>query len=100
MEINQITRTPIINKVARTQETTTPKGAATQIVGNFQKMFDEVNSANNKADEKVVDVVSGRSDDVAGAMIAMEKAEVSTRMLMAVRNKAVSAYEEVMRMQI
>jgi flagellar hook-basal body complex protein FliE len=33
-------------------------------------------------------------------MIALEKAEVSFQLMMQVRNKIVSAYEEIMRMQI
>ena len=33
-------------------------------------------------------------------MIALEKAEVSFRLMMQVRNKIVTAYQEVMRMQV
>jgi flagellar hook-basal body complex protein FliE len=44
--------------------------------------------------------VSGEIKDVTDAMIAVEKADVAFQTMMAVRNKIVSAYEEIMRMQI
>ena len=48
----------------------------------------------------VTEMAAGRNKDIPGTMIAMEKAETSLKMLMSLRNKAVSAYQEVMRMQI
>lgn len=44
-------------------------------------------------------MVLGKTD-IHTAMIAMEKSGISFRLMMAVRNKMISAYEEVMRMQI
>jgi len=41
----------------------------------------------------------GRTD-IHTAMVDMEKAGISFRLVMQVRNKMISAYEEVMRMQI
>ena len=38
--------------------------------------------------------------DVHGTVIAMQKADVSFRLMMEVRNRIVNAYEEVMRMQV
>ena len=70
------------------------------IVGTFQKMFDEVNSEQIQAEKKVAEMVAGRNKDIPATMMAIEKADVSLKMFMAVRNKMVSAYEEMMRMQI
>jgi len=78
----------------------TPGSAGKKIVSSFQKMFDEVNKDHLKADKMVTEMVAGKNKDVAGTMIAMEKADVSARMLMAVRNKIVNAYEEIMRMPV
>jgi len=44
-------------------------------------------------------MVLGKTD-IPTAMIAMEKSGISFLLMMAVRNKMISAYEEVMRMQI
>jgi flagellar hook-basal body complex protein FliE len=37
--------------------------------------------------------------DIHQAMISMEEAHISMRLLIQVRNKVISAYEEIMRMQ-
>jgi len=38
--------------------------------------------------------------DIHGTMLALEKADLSMRLMLQVRNKLVSAYDEVMRMQV
>ena len=64
------------------------------------KAIETVNAHHLEADQATVDLATGRSSDVHQAMIAIEKADVSFRMLMQVRNKIVSAYETIMRTQI
>ena len=59
----------------------------------------EVNKLQTQANESVQGMVLGKTD-IHTAMIDMEKAGISFRLVMAVRNKMISAYEEVMRMQI
>ena len=96
--IRYIQKQPI--QIQKADHQVKPKSAGKEIVGNFEKMFNEVNKDNVIADKKISEMVAGKSKDISGTIIAMEKADVSTRLLMAVRNKLVSAYEEVMRMQI
>jgi len=38
--------------------------------------------------------------DIHQAMVALEQANLSMRLMIQVRNKMISAYEEIMRMQI
>jgi len=45
-------------------------------------------------------VSMGRSQNLHEMMIALNKAELSMRMLTQVRNKAVEAYQELMRMSL
>jgi len=85
---------------SKVQDESTPRSAGKKIVSSFQQMFDEVNRDQLKANQMVTEMVAGRNKDIAGTVIAMEKAEVSTRMLMAVRNKVINAYEEIMRMPV
>ncbi len=59
----------------------------------------EVNKLQSQANESVQGMVLGKTD-IHSAMIDMEKAGISFRLMLAVRNKMLSAYEEVMRMQI
>ena len=43
--------------------------------------------------------VTGNLDDIHAAMIASTRAQVSLELVAAVRNKAVDAFNEIMRMQ-
>ena len=45
-------------------------------------------------------VHAGGEANLHDAMIAMEKADISLRYLIQVRNKAIDAYQEIMRMQV
>ena len=48
----------------------------------------------------MADLSTGRSSNLHEAMIAIQKAEISFKMMMQVRNKIISAYQEVMRMSV
>jgi flagellar hook-basal body complex protein FliE len=60
----------------------------------------KVNDIQHQADQAVQDLTAGKSNNLHQTMIAMEKASVSFELMMQVRNKILSAYEEIMRMQV
>jgi len=70
----------------------------------FSGMLDELleETARNieKSDQSVMQANTGGPVDLHDVMIAMEKADISLRLLVQVRNKAVDAYHEIMRMQV
>ena len=59
----------------------------------------EVNQLHTAADEAVQNLAAGKQKDIHQTMIALEKADVAFQLLMQVRNKIISAYETIMRMQ-
>jgi flagellar hook-basal body complex protein FliE len=61
--------------------------------------MDEIQQLEAHAQEKVAGVLEGNGTDVHSAMIAVEKADLSFQLMMQVRNKIISAYEEISRMQ-
>jgi flagellar hook-basal body complex protein FliE len=65
----------------------------------LKESISKVDSLQKEADRAIQEMAAG-SGDIHNAMIAMEKASISFQMMMQVRNKIVSAYEEVMRMQV
>jgi flagellar hook-basal body complex protein FliE len=73
------------------------------ILTDFQKILkrsiEEVDGLAKEADHSVQEMIAGRLD-VHQAMIAMEQANISFRLMVQVRNKMMAAYEEIMRMQI
>jgi flagellar hook-basal body complex protein FliE len=58
-----------------------------------------VNQVNQSANTQVNSLLQGGSGDVNNVMIAVEKADVSFQLMMQVRNKIVSAYQDIEKMQ-
>jgi flagellar hook-basal body complex protein FliE len=71
---------------------------------NFSEQLKEllysVNKKQTEADEQVSKVVTGESEDLHSAMIALEEASVSFQMMLEIRNKMLEAYQEINRMNI
>src|SRR5258708_3734105 len=61
--------------------------------------IDDIQQLEGQAETKVAGVLAGNGADVHSALIAVEKADLSFQLMMQVRNKIVSAYEEISRMQ-
>ena len=59
----------------------------------------QVNSLQDQASSAVKGLMTGSGIDVHQAMIATEKASMAFELALAVRNKAVQAYQQVMSMQ-
>lgn len=60
----------------------------------------EVNDMQIKGDEALRDIATGQVKDLHQAAIAIDKAEISMKMMLEIRNKALSAYKEILRTQI
>jgi flagellar hook-basal body complex protein FliE len=73
-----------------------PKSAS-QGKSVFQQMLADVNNQQRQADSEVQRSLLGETD-LHEATIALEKVDLSLRLLVQVRNKLVSAYEELNRM--
>jgi flagellar hook-basal body complex protein FliE len=65
----------------------------------LSKSIASVNQLQQEGDEAAMKLVSGQSKDIHGTMIAMQKATISMDLLLEVRNKIISAYDEIKRMQ-
>jgi flagellar hook-basal body complex protein FliE len=59
-----------------------------------------INQAQITADRAAENIVAGDTKNLHEAMIRLEEADISLRMMVQVRNKAVEAYQEMMRMQV
>lgn len=51
-----------------------------------------------EADESIIDLLQGK-DDIGQTMVALQKADISMRLVLAIRNKVIEAYRELMHMQ-
>jgi len=70
--------------------------------GGFADVIEQavkrVNDMEQEADRSVHHLVTGKAG-IHETMIALQKADISLRLLLQIRNKAMDAYREVMRMQ-
>jgi flagellar hook-basal body complex protein FliE len=64
----------------------------------MQDAMGKLSQVQNDAEKAVKDLSSG--GDMTQAVVAMEKADMSFNLMVEVRNKLLSAYEEIMRMQV
>jgi flagellar hook-basal body complex protein FliE len=66
----------------------------------LDKSVSDVNRLLNESDKKTTEVAIGKSENIHEAMISFEKADVALKLMVQVRNKAIDAYHEIMRMQV
>jgi flagellar hook-basal body complex protein FliE len=80
------------------------QGAQQNPTESFGKMMEDivgnVNDLQQKADQSIQALATGDSKGLHEVMIAVEKASISFQFLSQVRNKAVEAYQEIMRMPV
>ena len=76
-----------------------PSEAAPGFHEVLHSAIDDIQQLEGQAEAKLAGVLSGNGSDVHSALIAVEKADLSFQLMMQVRNKIVSAYEEISRMQ-
>jgi flagellar hook-basal body complex protein FliE len=66
----------------------------------LKSTVDQVTNAQNAGDSAIEKLNTGEAKNLHEVMIAVEEADISLRMLIQMRNKALTAYDEIMRMQI
>lgn len=62
--------------------------------------LDQVNRLQHEADQAIQELATGGKATLHDTMLALEKANLSFKLMMQVRNKIVEAYQEVLRMQV
>ena len=79
-------------------------GAGTKGAVTFGEMLmnsvEKVNQYQHDANSAIKELVAGRTKNIHETMLAVERAEISLKLMMQVRNKIVDAYREIMRMQV
>ncbi len=74
-------------------------GVNTDFAGMLSKGLESVQSAQTKAGDLAVQVANGSLQDPAQYTMASTEAALGLQLTMAIRNKAVEAFQEIMRMQ-
>jgi flagellar hook-basal body complex protein FliE len=89
-----------IGSVAPLKPLTTAGNGVGQSSGGFMQMLDGVQATQNKADGLALQAATGDLADVHAYTIAATEASLATELTVAVRNRAVEAFNEIMRMPV
>jgi len=77
--------------------------ASTEAGGGFSgvlsNVLQQVNQLNGGSEQQIGSLLKGGNTDMSTVMIAVEKADVAFQLMMQVRNKIVSAYQDIEKMQ-
>src|SRR5919107_4027310 len=91
-----------VNAVSGVGETTGTSGVSgpnTDFAGMLSQGLESVQAAQTKSADLAVQVANGTLADPAQYTMAATEAELGLQLTMAIRNKAVEAFQEIMRMQ-
>jgi flagellar hook-basal body complex protein FliE len=99
-EITPLTYAPPVTPIRppTTSSPTQPQGKDFQ--EHLKQALGEVNELTQQADQAIHQLIGEGKGDLQETIVAMEKADVSFRLMMQIRNKILEAYQEIVRMQV
>ena len=71
--------------------------AGSDFLNELRGAVDQVNQLQSEASTKVSSMLSGNGQDIHSTMIAVQKADLAFELMVEMRNKIVSAYQEISR---
>jgi len=95
---NLTTAIPTLPSAATPAASSSPQGEG-GFLSNLTDAIEQVEQVHTDAQQQISDLLQGNRQDVHNVMIAVEKADVAFQLMMQVRNKIVSAYQEIERLQ-
>jgi len=91
--IDSISPISLQNEVSKTQNTE----SGNDFFNILKESLGEVNDMQVKGDQALSDIATGQVKDLHSAAIAIDKAEISMKVMLEVRNKALNAYKEILK---
>lgn len=73
---------------------------STNFIDVLKDSINNVNNSQKAADSKSIELSSGKNDNLHETMLSISEAELAFKLMVQVRNKALEAYQEVMRMPV
>jgi flagellar hook-basal body complex protein FliE len=66
----------------------------------LDEVLQKVSDYQHNADKMVIDLATGKETNIHNTMVELEKADIALKYTVQLRNRALSAYEELMRIQV
>jgi flagellar hook-basal body complex protein FliE len=91
-----------VSSVAGNARAAHPTGAAPDggFMNSLQHAISKANDIQIQADQATEALMTGQTQNIHQTMVALQEADVSFQLMMQIRNKLLSAYDEIQRMQI
>jgi flagellar hook-basal body complex protein FliE len=93
--INNSTVGKIAGAASGTKPAATGEATGASFADMLKNGIGEVSRLQQDASQAVQDLATGKTEDVAGVMTAMEKSDLAFKTLLAIRGKLMDAYEEI-----
>lgn len=102
MPVNSITPNSMqmIENTSKSIASTSPAEAQKQFTNFLKESINQVNAAQLQSDAVTQKMARGEQVDLHNVMITSQKASIALQTTLEVRNKAIEAYQEIMRMQV
>jgi flagellar hook-basal body complex protein FliE len=97
---NSIDKISSLTTILNASNADKAESSSTDFSKILKESLEEVNDMQVKGDRAMADIATGEVKDLHQAAIAINKAETSMKMMLEIRNKALSAYKEIARTQI
>lgn len=82
------------------EQTSGTEKATRSFQATLTQAVEHINEVQQTSDDMLKGLASGQHVDLHGTMIALEKADISLRAMVSVRDKLLQAYEQVMNMTL
>jgi len=99
MDINRITSSTIQNTQVKSAQGKT-QNTLEQVGQTFQEALDNLSKTQENSDDLIQKLAQGEDVDLHTVMLAAEQTDVNFRVAVAIRDKLVDAYREIMRMAV
>ena len=100
MEVQALQMTPVTMRATSHLGETIEKEPLKNFGTYLKDALAEVNQLQLNADEQTKLLAAGEVSDVSQVVVAGQKAEIALQLTLQLRNRAVAAYQEIMRMQV
>lgn len=88
-----------LGRASKTAGVPTASGGGEAFAESLGKLLDDVEGTQLEANSAITNMVQGNGE-VHDTMIALQRAEMSLQLTIQIRNKLVTAYQDIMRMPI
>jgi flagellar hook-basal body complex protein FliE len=84
----------------KSKSTGSSESSKTNFAQELRNALGDVNEMQRDSERAMSDIATGSVKDLHQAAIAIDKAEISMKLMLEVRNKALNAYKEITRTQM